>query len=243
MRPSANIRASQSSNFVQAYLTLNNNLVYDTSITTRDTYYKSFFPVIYKTLSNHMAINMIVVETHWFKFILYIILLYTFMDDITRYLHSNYPKITLAQVSLWIIVNQVKNTSKKDGTLNRIFVGVIPLLGNHSLRSLWMTQTNICHNQCRLDLDRAYNTPTLYSQCSRLGRLASKCGDIFIYGYCYANQLICHHKCAANKCAGGTKCSYLPFQYISCDCNIHASIHPACPVRVKTRESARRLDT
>lgn len=65
-----------------AYLTVHNNLVFDTSLATRYIEYKLYFRAQYQTLGNHMAIYQIDRETRWAKFIFDSIPLDTSMDDI-----------------------------------------------------------------------------------------------------------------------------------------------------------------
>lgn len=70
-------------NFVRVYLTDNNNLVFNTSIGTRGTGYEFYFHTVYHTLSDQVAIDMIIGEIPWFMFILHSITQDNSMVNIT----------------------------------------------------------------------------------------------------------------------------------------------------------------
>lgn len=119
-------------NFICAHLMEYNNLVFDISLATRDTYYKPYFLTLQQTIGNHIAFNQIDGETRWFKFIFHCICLDTLIDYISNSLH-NYPELTLPQTPCWLITDETKYTIKKDSTSKTASVVEMSLLGNHYL--------------------------------------------------------------------------------------------------------------
>lgn len=120
---------------------------------------------------------------------------------------------------------------------------VIALTGNHLLRSLGMFQLTICNHQCRLDLYMSYNPPILCRECSLLGHSGSKCNATPTCGYCGANYLTGHHRCAADKTASSSRLAHLLFRCLNCHNNLYVSTDQVCPARVTARECTRHLNT
>lgn len=108
-------------------------MVFDTSLATRGTNYKSYFPALKQSLGNPITIDRIDGETPWSKFILHGTLIDTSMEAVTTSLHSNYPKLTLAQTRRWLIADKERYATKKDGTPKTGSAVVIALIENHSL--------------------------------------------------------------------------------------------------------------
>lgn len=88
-------------NFARVYLTEQENLDLDISLTTRITAYEPYFSAIRQSFDKNMPICGIDGETCWSKSLLYCIPLDTTMDNITWSISSNYPYLHLAHTPRW----------------------------------------------------------------------------------------------------------------------------------------------
>lgn len=216
-------------NFYGAYLTGRDNLVFETSLTTRGTDYEPYFPVLKQALGIHMTISRMDGETRWSKFLIHGIPTESTMESLTESIQNNYPELIMAQTPRWLVVDTIKRITKPNGSLKTASSVVITILGNHSLRSLGMKHLSVCNLRCRLDLYQLFGTDTFCGKCSQLGPTTSRCESAPTCGHCGANHLTRDHKCAADQCAGRARCTHMPFYCVNCSNTLHASTDPVCP--------------
>lgn len=133
-------------NFARVYFTRHENLVFDTSFATRDTYYETYFSDLCQIHENYFTITWNYTDTRSFKFFLHYIPLNAPIGDISSSLWINYLELTLADTSQWLITDESKHTTKKYDILKRVSAVIIAILEHPSLWFLGLSQLPVCNN-------------------------------------------------------------------------------------------------
>lgn len=229
-------------NFVITYFTQWDYLVFDTSLVTRGPEYEPYFLAFKQELGHHIKDIRMGGETHWSKFLIYSISLDTIMDDITTFIHTNFPRLWLTQTPRWPVTEYAKRTKNKHVLFMTAFTIVVVLLGSHSLKSLGVTSLSVCNLWFCLVVYRSYNVSTLDCRCRQLGHSTGWYSNLISCGHCRTNNLSRNHSYRADRCNGGARCTKPPVKSVNSNNALNPSIDRTCLARVGAMDHAKWLD-
>jgi hypothetical protein len=128
--------------FSRAYFTRNQNLVLETSLSSRGRDFEPFFEALCDAFPE-LDIANISSEARWSKFLLHGVPTNVSMAQLADSLDYHYPELRLAQTPRWLST-AAQRSAKSAST------AVIALLGTHSRASIGLTKLTVVNTVCKL---------------------------------------------------------------------------------------------
>jgi hypothetical protein len=226
--------------FVRCHITSKQNIVLQTSITTRGADYTPYLDSIKNAFQQQHQLNVTTIdsEPRWSKFLLHGVPTTSSMAEVALSIQQSYPDtLTLAQTPRWLTTDSKRLASNKG-----ISTVVLSISGKHTLESLGHQYLFVCNNRCRLDKYLPFGPNSQCGNCCRLGHPTGMCPDKTpTCGVCGKDHSTRFHLCPAVDCKGGGRCTHAPTYCVNCKNSLHNSVNPACPQREKARLQHRRL--
>jgi hypothetical protein len=225
--------------FARAYFTDRQNLVFETSLTSRGKDFEPFFGTL-KEAFPELNIANISGEARWSKFLLHGVPVDTPMTTLEESLRYHYPELRLAQIPRWLTtLEQRMRRVRELGEPKKTSTAVIALLGSHTLTSIGLTKLTVINSVCKLTDYFPSSPDTQCGRCYKLGHPTELCKNPKACGVCGKEHDTKTHPCSDPTCSGGGNCRHGPFWCANCETTLHKSIEGSCPMKWKVRAMMR----